>query len=91
MIEVFFFAGIRELTGTKQVKIPPCANVRELLELLETRFGSSFRNKVLTDDGNIAQGIIIMVNGRHVQHSGGTDTPLQAGDQVSIFPMVAGG
>jgi molybdopterin converting factor small subunit len=31
------------------------------------------------------------VNGRNVHFTGGLDTPLSPDDQVSIFPMVAGG
>ena len=35
--------------------------------------------------------IIILVNGRNVLFLNGLDTPLGADDEVSIFPMVAGG
>ena len=35
--------------------------------------------------------IIILVNGRNVVYSGRLEAPLAADDEVSIFPMVAGG
>jgi molybdopterin synthase sulfur carrier subunit len=35
--------------------------------------------------------IIILVNGRNVRYLQGLETPLAADDEVSIFPMVAGG
>jgi molybdopterin synthase sulfur carrier subunit len=31
------------------------------------------------------------VNGRHLEHIGGIETPLQPGDVVLLFPVVAGG
>ena len=35
--------------------------------------------------------IIILVNGRNVLYSGRLEAPLAEDDEVSIFPMVAGG
>ncbi|MEG2419744.1 MAG: MoaD/ThiS family protein [Eubacterium sp.] len=35
--------------------------------------------------------IIILVNGRHVEHLNGIHTPLVPSDTVAIFPVVAGG
>jgi molybdopterin converting factor small subunit len=43
-------------------------------------------------DGDDLHGeIIIFVNGRNVRHLQMLDTPLQDDDEVSIFPMIAGG
>jgi molybdopterin synthase sulfur carrier subunit len=39
----------------------------------------------------LSDAIIILVNGRNVLYLKGLDTPLEADDEVSIFPMVAGG
>ena len=35
--------------------------------------------------------VIIMVNGRHIAHTGGLGTPLRDGDTVAIFPIIGGG
>ena len=35
--------------------------------------------------------IIVLINGRHVNHLGGPDAPLNPDDRVDIFPVVAGG
>ena len=35
--------------------------------------------------------IIVLINGRHVNHLGGRDAALNPDDRVDIFPVVAGG
>jgi len=35
--------------------------------------------------------IIVLINGRHVNHLGGPDAPLKPDDRVDVFPVVAGG
>ena len=85
-----FFARIRSCTGEAERRIdgaPP--DLRELLTTLARRYGPSFREAVLS--GAELGEAIIMVNGRNVQYLQGLDTPLAADDEVSIFPMVAGG
>ncbi|MGZ4198765.1 MAG: MoaD family protein, partial [Thermoleophilia bacterium] len=65
-------------------------DLRELLAALAGRYGASFRRAVLSG-AELSAEIIILVNGRNVRYLRGLDTPLQASDEVSIFPMVAGG
>ncbi|HCA40738.1 MAG TPA: hypothetical protein DEP01_04035 [Aminobacterium sp.] len=39
----------------------------------------------------LLMGTIIMVNGKHIVHLQGLDTPLNDSDTVNIFPPVGGG
>jgi molybdopterin converting factor small subunit len=43
------------------------------------------------DQGAMSPVMILLVNGRNVRLTGGLATPLAAQDEVSVFPMVAGG
>ncbi len=90
-MEVLFFATIRNLTGEKELRVARAATVRALLELLATRYGERFRRKVLDEKGDPSPELIVLVNGRHIAHTGGGDTPLKDGDEISIFPVVGGG
>ena len=55
-------------------------------------YGAPFRRAVFAGDADaLNAAIIILVNGRNVLYLQGLDTPLHADDEVSIFPMVAGG
>lgn len=85
-----FFAYIRDFTHTKEMKTDMCGTVKELLQMLSLRYGKKFEDKVFTD-GELSSEIIILVNGRHIQHYDGINTKLSCDDEISIFPVVAGG
>lgn len=87
---VRFFAFFREYTGSKEICADSCPDLRELLDRLCTRYGGRLRAKLFTGD-RLSGDIIIMVNGRHIEHLDGLDTKLGENDEISIFPRVAGG
>jgi molybdopterin synthase sulfur carrier subunit len=89
---VKFFAGIRDKTGCRETNIPHEKNVRTLLHALSAKYGAGLQKKLLSDDGmQPGPEIIIFVNGRHLEHVGGIEAPLQPDDVVLVFPVVAGG
>jgi molybdopterin synthase sulfur carrier subunit len=91
---VKYFATIRSYTGETARRIDGApSDLRELLTQLAQRYGAPFRRAVFADgeDGRLHDQIIILVNGRNVRHLQQLDTPLAPDDEVSIFPMVAGG
>jgi MoaD family protein len=60
--------------------------LRDLLDQLGHRGDERF------DTPSTPRRLTILINGRHVSHlPGGLDTLLTDGDQVAIFPPVAGG
>ena len=87
---VRYFATIRDLTGTALVEIAePPMTLGELLTQLAQRHGPAFRSVVL--DGEALGHVMVLVNGHNAVFSGGLDTQLGAGDEVSLFPPVGGG
>ena len=88
---VKYFATIRSYTGEPARRLDGApAHLRELLTELAERYGASFRRAVFTGD-ELNGEIIILVNGRNVLYLQRLDTPFTTDDEVSIFPMVAGG
>lgn len=88
---VKYFATIRSYTGETERRLAePPADLRALLTTLAARYGTAFRRAVFSGD-QLNGEIIILVNGRNVLYLQGLDTPLAADDEVSVFPMVAGG
>jgi molybdopterin converting factor small subunit len=81
MIRVDFFGQVRETVGGRRTEVPDCPSVGALLSHLAGRYGKEF----------LPSGLIIMVNGRHIAHTGFLETPLEPGDLVSIFPVIGGG
>ena len=68
-------------------------SIRDLLIELASRFGSGFRSMVFEENSrNIGPYVRILVNGKHY----GTlpdqlDTILTSGDEIGLFPPIAGG
>ena len=88
---VKYFATVRTYTGENERRVDDSpATLGPLLETLAARYGASFRRAVFAGD-QLNPEIIILVNGRNVLYSGRLQAPLAADDEVSIFPMVAGG
>lgn len=88
---VKYFATIRTYTGETERRVRGApTDLRELLTTLAQRYGAPFRRAVFAG-GDLHREIIILVNGRNVLYLNGLDTPLATDDEVSIFPMVAGG
>ena len=90
IIKVQFFATFREIFDAKslQIEVGPGGTVGDLLNLA---FNTRERRERLFDNGKLKPQIIVMKNGRHIQHLKGLDTELNEGDTVSVFPPIAGG
>ncbi len=91
MVTVLFFASIREYTREKETSAEEVfPSVEELLRLLCRRYGKTLENEVF--EGNtLSSQVIVMVNGRHIAHTGGPLTPVKDGDTVALFPLLGGG
>ncbi len=67
--------------------------IRDLLKELSIRFEEHFKNMILEPESQSRfRYIQILVNGRHYRHlPNSLDTELKQGDELSLFPPVAGG
>jgi molybdopterin synthase sulfur carrier subunit len=92
MIRIAFFATFRKVTGSKYTEVPDrVRTVRDLLFLLADCYGKAFRSMVLTEKGEISPDVMILINGRDVAHLGNGEARVSSGDEVSLFPRLAGG
>lgn len=89
-MKVKFFAYIRDYTKTKEIQVDYRGTLHELLIQLCNMFGRDFGKKIFNGD-EISSEIIILINGRNMVHLQGIDTVLNDEDEISIFPVVAGG
>lgn len=81
MIEVLYFARLREELDTSSESLDPVPDLRSLVGLLQSRGG--VWGDVFADD----QLVMISVN----QQLADLDTTLTDGDEVAFFPPVTGG
>jgi molybdopterin synthase sulfur carrier subunit len=91
-LELRFFANFRTAVGDKTIhrEYDDGSTIGDVLRALEREFGG-LEGEILDDDGEILPQLSVLKNGREVLHMEGTETTLEDGDRVSLFPPVAGG
>ena len=88
---VKFLATYRQIAGCKSCDVPAPQDVLALMGVLSERW-PAFRTLLLSPDGTErGKDVIILVNGRHIEHLDGMATPLTEEDYVVVTPVVAGG
>lgn len=88
---VKFFATYRQIAGCRTCDVPAPGDVLALMGELSKRW-PGFRDLVLNEDGtDKGDDVIILVNGRHIDHLDGVHTKLTEQDTVAVTPLVAGG
>jgi molybdopterin synthase sulfur carrier subunit len=66
------------------------ATVREALEQLWLEH-PGVRDRVLAENGEVRQHVNVFVGEESIRWTGGLDTPLRDGAEISIVPAVSGG
>lgn len=90
-IKVRSFAQFREILGAEEIlTVPYDLTIRGLLEQLANR-AQNVQTALFDEDGTINEYMILMRNGRRVDPDDASAIPLKDGDEVAIFPPVAGG
>ncbi len=70
------------------------ATVRKLLETLTNKYGSGFKDALVTPEWQLLSPTLLTLNGRDIRTIGGLDAELKDNSQVSItvlFVPVGGG
>lgn len=85
------FADLADAAGDRRVAIDAdgLGTVGDALEaLLDAR--PALRERIL-EEGELADHVNVLVNGESVTAREGLDTPVEAGDELALFPPVSGG
>ena len=90
-MRVKVFAYYRDIARCKAFDMPAPGVVFDVLTYCCERW-PAFRPKLLDEAGTgVGDDVILMVNGRNIEHLQGAQTPLTEDDVVALFPVVAGG
>jgi molybdopterin synthase sulfur carrier subunit len=91
-VSVKFYAHLGDLVdkkSTMEIELQEGATVSHLLDVL--LLDSKIKEHILDNDEEVKSDITIMRNGREIKFLDGLDTALNPGDEIQIFPVVAGG
>lgn len=83
-------SAMRKLTNGRAELEAEGATVRELLGHLGAG-NPGLVGRIMGDDGDVREFLNIFVNGADIRYEDNLDTPVSAGDEVSIVPSIAGG
>jgi molybdopterin synthase sulfur carrier subunit len=83
-------APLRSVTDGESVVKVAGDDLAGCLAALEAQF-PALRPRLRDDEGSLRRFVNLYVNGEDIRFLQGLETPLQAGDEVSIIPAVAGG
>jgi len=89
-IELRFFANFREAAGQKTVQREYEEDSLRTGDVLR-QLPEEFPGMDLFEDGELREYLTILRNGTDITHLDGLETTLEDGDELSIFPPVAGG
>jgi len=91
-VSVKFYAHLGDLVNKKskiEFDLMDGATIFHLLD--ELLLNSKIKNHLLDSNGELKSDITLLKNGREIKFLNGMETALESGDEISIFPMVAGG
>lgn len=85
-------AGLRKIAGSKaiDVSISPAATVRDLLYSLH-EVNPPLAAFILTAEGELIEGVQLIVGGQHINFLQGLDTPIGETDEIMLIPPLMGG
>jgi len=90
MVTVRIPTPLRPLTGGKGEVETQAGDIVSMIESLNGQF-PGLKDRVCDEKGEIRRFVNIYLNEEDIRFMKGKDTPLKAGDVVSIVPAIAGG
>lgn len=89
-ITVTLPGSLNEWLSGKDQAVCQGKTIGDCVSHLDEHF-SGFKDRVLKDDGEIKDFVMIFLNGDNVRNLEGLQTLVNDGDEISIIPFMAGG
>ncbi|MDD1736199.1 MAG: MoaD/ThiS family protein [Methanothrix sp.] len=91
LVKVQAFAGLREILGKeRELEMREAATVAELLAILASA-NAAFKEAAFDDSGSLRDYVLLMVNRKRIDPRQDLSRELHEGDELALFPPVAGG
>jgi molybdopterin synthase sulfur carrier subunit len=90
-VRIRFFARFRELLGTDiVVAVPKNKGLSDLIKDVASRNKDGY-DAIFDEKGAFREFVILMQNGRRLETSDAPEIKVADGDEIAVFPPVAGG
>jgi len=90
-IKIRFFARFRELLGTDIItEAAPGTNFTSLIKTIAKKNPEGY-DAIFDEKGNFHEFVILMKNGKRIENTDAAKTMVTDGDEIAVFPPVAGG
>jgi molybdopterin synthase sulfur carrier subunit len=81
---------LRKLTGENETVQVDGATIGEIIDNLEVQF-PGLKERICDEAGNVRRFVNVFVNDEDIRFLEERETPIKAGDEISIVPAIAGG
>ncbi len=89
-VKVYFYTILKEKTGVDEIEVN-ADTVHKVVQELKKVLGKNFVNTLCEPSGKVKDYFIFLLNGKTVDHNKFKTTKLKSGDELHIFPPIAGG
>ncbi len=90
-VRIKAFARFREIIGSENIlELDEGTSVRNALKSLSAG-SKDFRDACFDKEGNVASFVVLMINGKRIIGENRDAAVLHDGDELVVFPPVAGG
>jgi sulfur-carrier protein len=90
-VKIRFFARFRELLGTDIVTdVEPETKFSTLISTIAQKNPTGYA-AIFDENGTFHDFVILMKNGKRIEIADAAETVVQDGDEIAVFPPVAGG
>jgi len=92
-VKIIFLSILTDITDVEELNLAVEDNstIRDILNQLASKFGAKFEKMIYKTSSDLSKYILITVNGKHIRLIKGLATKVQADDEVSFIPAIAGG
>ncbi|MCX7715803.1 MAG: MoaD family protein, partial [Endomicrobia bacterium] len=89
-VVVRFYTILREKIGLDKTELQ-AENLDEAIKVLKSRFKEPFISTLFDSSGKVKDYFIFLIDGKTIDHNKFKQTKLKEGQEIHIFPPIAGG
>jgi len=77
--------------GERELEVDFQGTLRDLFDVVTTKYGRQFQQRILEPDGALRRFVNVYVNGEDARFLAGLDTPIPRDATVDLLPAISGG